>query len=353
MEENQQIYPQVENTNGEPTPVHQTANADSTPVVISEPTPASPTPLSLEKPYAGFIIRWAASTIDGIIVWIISGPIYLFEFLVFKKDTSRFLTTLIVLIVIWSYYVVLTKKYKATSGKRFFKLRVESAVGRPLTWIRVFLRETIGKFLSSILMLGFIWAIFDKRKQTWHDKIAGTVVIQNEPLSKGRRIFAYILAWGLPVIALLGIAAVIFLVAVNPLQQLARTRDAGRKASVSQLGHAMQSYYQTNGQFPEQTNNWITNLVSKGQLQSVPAEIVNTQNPGAKCTAAGAMLQNGYCLETSATDAIVYTPLESESEKRKCNITEGAWYVYDTTDGRAGTVCAHFFVEHGPQKFVD
>jgi len=28
------------------------------------------------------------------------------------------------------------------------------------------------------LYLGFLWAVFDRRKQGWHDKIAGTVVIQ-------------------------------------------------------------------------------------------------------------------------------------------------------------------------------
>jgi uncharacterized RDD family membrane protein YckC len=29
-------------------------------------------------------------------------------------------------------------------------------------------------------MLGFIWIAFDKRKQGWHDKLAGTVVISAE-----------------------------------------------------------------------------------------------------------------------------------------------------------------------------
>jgi uncharacterized RDD family membrane protein YckC len=32
--------------------------------------------------------------------------------------------------------------------------------------------------------LGFIWAAFDKKKQAWHDKIAGTVVIIKEQENK-------------------------------------------------------------------------------------------------------------------------------------------------------------------------
>ena len=44
------------------------------------------------------------------------------------------------------------------------------------------------------------------------------------------------------VIAILGVLAVVVLVAINPVQQLARTRDAGRKSSVAQIGHAVAAY---------------------------------------------------------------------------------------------------------------
>jgi len=36
-----------------------------------------------------------------------------------------------------------------------------------------------GNYVSGlILALGFIWIAFDKRKQGWHDKLAGTLVIR-------------------------------------------------------------------------------------------------------------------------------------------------------------------------------
>jgi uncharacterized RDD family membrane protein YckC len=43
--------------------------------------------------------------------------------------------------------------------------------------------QFIGRYLcyyvSSLLLgLGFIWVGFDSRKQGWHDKLAGTVVIR-------------------------------------------------------------------------------------------------------------------------------------------------------------------------------
>jgi uncharacterized RDD family membrane protein YckC len=43
---------------------------------------------------------------------------------------------------------------------------------------RSFLRY-IGYFVSGLALgIGFLWVAFDSRKQGWHDKIAGTVVIR-------------------------------------------------------------------------------------------------------------------------------------------------------------------------------
>ena len=40
------------------------------------------------------------------------------------------------------------------------------------------LRETVGKLVSAlILLLGFLWILWDKDRQGWHDKIAGTLVV--------------------------------------------------------------------------------------------------------------------------------------------------------------------------------
>lgn len=35
----------------------------------------------------------------------------------------------------------------------------------------------LGYYVSSIFMLGYLWAIWDSKRQAWHDKIAGTVVV--------------------------------------------------------------------------------------------------------------------------------------------------------------------------------
>jgi uncharacterized RDD family membrane protein YckC len=64
-----------------------------------------------------------------------------------------------------------------TPGKMLLGLRVVQATGEPMTFGLAFLRWT-GYLISKLAVyLGFIWIAFDRRKQGWHDKIAGTVVV--------------------------------------------------------------------------------------------------------------------------------------------------------------------------------
>jgi uncharacterized RDD family membrane protein YckC len=36
----------------------------------------------------------------------------------------------------------------------------------------------VGKIISSLVVIGYLWALWDEKKQAIHDKIAGTVVIK-------------------------------------------------------------------------------------------------------------------------------------------------------------------------------
>src|SRR5260221_6470647 len=72
------------------------------------------------------------------------------------------------------------------------------------------------------------------------------------------------------VIGVLGVLAAALLVAIDPLEQLARGRDAGRLSSVTQLGRAMQSYIaaQNTGIYPAPiaAGNWQGLLVNSGDI---------------------------------------------------------------------------------------
>jgi len=68
-----------------------------------------------------------------------------------------------------------------TIGKRILGLKVIRTTGEPVNPGMAFLRW-VGYIVSSMIFyLGFIWIAFDKKKQGWHDKIAGTIVIKTGP----------------------------------------------------------------------------------------------------------------------------------------------------------------------------
>jgi uncharacterized RDD family membrane protein YckC len=69
----------------------------------------------------------------------------------------------------------------ATPGKMLVKARIADAktLGRPSTG------QLTGRFFAYLVSfipacLGFLWIAFDKRKQGWHDKLAGTVVVEED-----------------------------------------------------------------------------------------------------------------------------------------------------------------------------
>lgn len=139
------------------------------------------------------------------------------------------------------------------------------------------------------------------------------------------------------VIAILGTLAVVVLLALNPVQQLARTRDSGRYSTVTQLGHAIEAYATSNnGVYPTANATWITTLTTAGEISVVPASIAYTAG-GAVCATNA---QNGWCYNyVAGTGAITFARLESNSNISKCGAGQAAWVVYSTAAGRGGGVC--------------
>lgn len=84
-----------------------------------------------------------------------------------------------VLIVVYLLYFTLFTGWRGqTPGKMLVGIRVVDAAGEFPGLRRAFMREVVGKFLSSTAFyVGFLWPIWDPQKQAWHDKIAETWVV--------------------------------------------------------------------------------------------------------------------------------------------------------------------------------
>ena len=138
-----------------------------------------------EQVYAGFWIRVGASIIDSILILIIIAPLLTFiygekywlseSFIQGTWDVLlNYILPAIAIIIFWIYR-------SATPGKMVLGLTIVDAKtgGKPSTG--QFIGRYLGYYVSMIpLFLGFIWVGIDKRKQGWHDKLAGTVVVRNK-----------------------------------------------------------------------------------------------------------------------------------------------------------------------------
>jgi uncharacterized RDD family membrane protein YckC len=139
-----------------------------------------------EVEYAGFWIRLGASLIDTVLIMAITIPllvsIYGWEYFDPAQNSSLiagptdFLITWVLplVAVIWFW-----RTRQATPGKMALRLRIVDAdSGQTLST-----GQSVGRYfaylVSSIpLCLGFVWIAFDARKQGWHDKLAGSVVVR-------------------------------------------------------------------------------------------------------------------------------------------------------------------------------
>jgi len=83
------------------------------------------------------------------------------------------------LLVSWLYYATLeSSSLQATIGKRLFNLRVVNQKGEKIGFIRATIRH-FGKYLSRFTFcIGFLLVFFTKKKQTLHDKIAATLIVE-------------------------------------------------------------------------------------------------------------------------------------------------------------------------------
>ncbi|QQS43511.1 RDD family protein [Candidatus Roizmanbacteria bacterium] len=78
-----------------------------------------------------------------------------------------------------AYYIFFwVKQDGQTLGKKAMHIKVVRTDGKPMDWMTAGLRY-IGYIVSGIpLLLGYIWILFDGKKQGWHDKIANTYVVK-------------------------------------------------------------------------------------------------------------------------------------------------------------------------------
>ena len=79
-----------------------------------------------------------------------------------------------------SYHYLFTALGGRTLGMEYEQLQVVNFEGQPISVEESRLR-TLGYLISlGCFGLGYLWAVFDPDRLTWHDKISKTLIVEKE-----------------------------------------------------------------------------------------------------------------------------------------------------------------------------
>ena len=135
--------------------------------------------------YAGFWIRVWASVVDSILVGIVIFPILTAVYGRAYWSSESFIQGPVDFLLSWVAPAIAVVLFwiirQATPGKMAIAARiVDAKTGEKPSSAQLITRYA-GYFLAAIpLFAGLVWVAFDPRKQGWHDKLAGTVVVRNK-----------------------------------------------------------------------------------------------------------------------------------------------------------------------------
>jgi uncharacterized RDD family membrane protein YckC len=140
--------------------------------------------------YAGFWIRLAAKIIDGIILGVVNMALYIPAAFLMAPPSKPSAGTMVLFIAVQLivmflqitigavYTTWLLGRYGATVGKMACRLKVVTADGNKISYLRALGRHFAEWISGMILLVGYIMAAFDGQKRALHDHICNTRVIR-------------------------------------------------------------------------------------------------------------------------------------------------------------------------------
>jgi uncharacterized RDD family membrane protein YckC len=128
-------------------------------------------PAGSAGPRAGFWRRFWALLLDGIILGIVGT--------ILEAVVGRSFGGIVALALYIGYFgYFIGSPSGQTIGKRALGIRViDAQTGGPIGFSRAVLRFFAAILSAIVFYLGYFWMLWDPEKQTWHDKIAGDVVV--------------------------------------------------------------------------------------------------------------------------------------------------------------------------------
>jgi len=134
-----------------------------------DPSYAGAGAVTVTSARAGFWRRFAAAFIDGILLGIVSWILQ-----AILGNAGSALTLLIGI----GYYTYFHGSTGQTPGDAALSIRVvDKDGGGSIGYGRAFVRWLVSIISGAVILLGYLWMLWDSEKQTWHDKAANAVVV--------------------------------------------------------------------------------------------------------------------------------------------------------------------------------
>jgi uncharacterized RDD family membrane protein YckC len=142
---------------------------DAVPMTPMPPAPAE----DLNRGHgaaAGFWRRFGASLIDGILLGIVSG--------ILRYAVGTGLGTLLGLVVAAVYFTWFHGSTGRTPGNAAVGITVvDLNGGGSIGYARALGRWAMSYVSAVVILIGYLWMLWDPKKQTWHDKVVGSLPV--------------------------------------------------------------------------------------------------------------------------------------------------------------------------------
>lgn len=133
--------------------------------------------LAIPEARAGFWRRFAGSIIDGIVISMVEA--------IAAVAAGKVIGYVIGLLVSFAYFTFFHGRTGQTPGDAALGLKVidfRNGTVQPIGYPRAALRWLVSIGSTVVILIGYLWMLWDPEKQTWHDKAAGSVVVRTDDL---------------------------------------------------------------------------------------------------------------------------------------------------------------------------
>ena len=119
---------------------------------------------------AGFWRRFGGALIDGLVVTVVE---------VILKLVLGGAGVALSLVFSFGYYTYFHGRTGQTPGDAALGIRVvDIESGEVIGYGRAFGRALVSIVSALVIAIGYLWMLWDPRKQTWHDKVVGSIPLR-------------------------------------------------------------------------------------------------------------------------------------------------------------------------------